>query len=126
MKHYWATNVTALENTGFCGFIEQNIKFALACHARYDHNNTSSLAELVQQHMSTAFSCRWMGLHFLEGYDLTQPYHDTYPFSPVNRIEGSFRKETELQWLRFLNLTQSCFKCNTVNCCGSIINGEAH
>ena len=27
--------------------------------------------------------------------------------------------------LCYLNLTQSCFKCNTVNCCGAIINGEA-
>ena len=29
-KHYWATNFTALDNSGMCGFIDQNVKFALA------------------------------------------------------------------------------------------------
>ena len=124
-KHYWATNTTVEANVGFGGFIERDIKFAIACHARYDHNNDDSLALLVQNHVSVAFSCCWIGLHFLEGYDLTQPFHDTIPFPPVNRIQGSFRKDTELQWLCYLNLTQSCFKCNTVNCCGAIINGQA-
>ena len=119
LKHYWATNFTALDNSGFCGFIHQDVKFALACHARYTHNNIESLAELVREHMATAFNCRWLGLHFLEGYDLSQPFHDIYPFPPVVRTHGNFRSRVEVEWLKYLTLTQMCFRCNTTSCCGA-------
>ena len=118
-KHYWATNFTALENSGHCGFIEQDVKFALACHARFTHHYEDSLAELVRDHVATAFSCRWLGLHFLEGYDLSQPFHDTYPFPPIVRSHGEYRSRIELEWLKYLTLTMMCFKCFKTSCCGA-------
>ena len=65
VHHYWATNEYASESVGLRGFIDRDVIFAMACHMRYSHQNTFSLARLCTDWMNTAFMCHVLSLYFL-------------------------------------------------------------
>ena len=132
VHHYWATNEFAHESVGLRGFIDRDIIFALACHMRFSHQNTFSLARLCREWMNTAFMCHVFSLHHLPTYDLLRPYHDIYPFPLVRRFNPLtnhtrfHRSSIELSYLRKLNTTQMCFGCRHTSCCNATIYGNDH
>ena len=41
----------------------------------------------------------------IEDYDLSQPFHDVYPFPPLVRAHGNYRSSLEVEWLKYLSLS---------------------
>ena len=130
LHHYWATNEFAHESVGFRGFIDKDIIFAVACHMRYSHQNTFSLARLCREWMNTIFSCHLLSLHHLPSYELLRPYHDVFPFPLVRRFNPFtnytrfYRSPIEISYLTKLNTTQMCFGCRRTSCCRALVFGN--
>ena len=127
IHHYWATNIHSHLSVGHRGLIHKDIIFSLACHLKYSHQNEQTLATLCQNWINSAFVCQLFSLHFCSTYDLSQPYHDIYPFPSVSRFNPMtnftrfFRSEHELSLLNKINGAVMCFGCHTVSCCGALV-----
>ena len=50
VHHYWATNIHAHQSVGFHSFVHKDIIFALACHLRFSHHFSESLAKLSEDY----------------------------------------------------------------------------